>query len=253
MRAALAAIASLILTRSCAWAANSPIARVRLQAVLDQSKTEDVLIREELRLLHARLERLDARKRPHYKPHGGIESNVDVVLKYRGRDVTSTEVERITCLINDNPRMSRRKLSFKLCEEWNWTQANGHPRDMVCRGMLLALDRGGYIRLPAARLVFTQPPRRKKSTSIEIEETPLVAPLSEIGEIEIRQVRRTADEGVVESLIERHHYLGYTRIVGEHLKYLITARGVPIGQSSRAVFHESRASRREPRGGSQAS
>ncbi len=82
---------------------------------------------------------------------------MDVVLKYRGRDVTSTEVELITCLINDNPRMSRRKLSFKfkLCEEWNWTQANGHPRDMVCRGMLLALDRGGTSGFSIERLQAT--------------------------------------------------------------------------------------------------
>jgi hypothetical protein len=159
----------------------------------------------------------------------GIESSVDVVLKYRGRGVTSTEVEHITRLIDDNPKMSRRRLSFKLCAEWNWTQANGHPRDVVCRGMLLALDRGGHIRLPAPRCIFKQPPRRKKSTSMEIEETPLVAPLAEIGEVEIRQVRRTAEEGLVESLIERHHYLGYTRVVGEHLKYLVTAHDLPIG------------------------
>ncbi|MBI4819463.1 MAG: hypothetical protein HY791_24540 [Deltaproteobacteria bacterium] len=38
---------------------------MRLQAALDESK----ILREELRLPHARLERLDARKRPHYKPH----------------------------------------------------------------------------------------------------------------------------------------------------------------------------------------
>ncbi|MBI2378172.1 MAG: hypothetical protein HYV07_29490, partial [Deltaproteobacteria bacterium] len=41
---------------------------MRLQAALDQTKTELALLREELRRKDARLARLDARKRPHYKP-----------------------------------------------------------------------------------------------------------------------------------------------------------------------------------------
>ena len=46
---------------------------------------------------------------------------------------------------------------------------------------------------------------------------PLVKRLSEIGPIEIRQVRRTSEEALVNSLIEQHHYLGYVQPVGEHL------------------------------------
>ncbi|MBI2373217.1 MAG: DDE-type integrase/transposase/recombinase [Deltaproteobacteria bacterium] len=71
VRAALVtvvSIATIILTRTRAYGANSPISRVRLQAALDQTKTEVAMLREELRLKDARLARLDARKRPHYKP-----------------------------------------------------------------------------------------------------------------------------------------------------------------------------------------
>jgi sugar diacid utilization regulator len=35
------------------------------------------------------------------------------------------------------------------------------------------------------------------------------------------QVRRTAREPLFNSLIQQHHYLGYTQPVGEHLKYLV--------------------------------
>ncbi|UCC32528.1 MAG: DUF4338 domain-containing protein [Phycisphaerales bacterium] len=45
--------------------------------------------------------------------------------------------------------------------------------------------------------------------------------------LDIRQVRRSSDESLFDSLIETHHYLGYTQPVGEHLKYLIWADGVP--------------------------
>jgi hypothetical protein len=41
-------------------------------------------------------------------------------------------------------------------------------------------------------------------------------------------VRRSPEERLFASLIEEHHYLGYTQPVGEHLKYVVLARGRPI-------------------------
>ena len=64
---------------------------------------------------------------------------------------------------------------------------------------------------------------------VEVFAVPLEGRLSELSSIQIRQVRRTGDEALVDSLIAQHHYLGYARPVGEHLKYLVTADGWPIG------------------------
>ncbi|MBI3890890.1 MAG: DUF4338 domain-containing protein [Candidatus Wallbacteria bacterium] len=36
------------------------------------------------------------------------------------------------------------------------------------------------------------------------------------------QVRRGLQERLFIRLVQTHHYLGYTRPVGEHLKYLVT-------------------------------
>jgi len=52
---------------------------------------------------------------------------------------------------------SRRRLSTKLCEAWQWKQPNGALRDIVCRGMLLMLDRGGQIELPPVKFVPHNP------------------------------------------------------------------------------------------------
>ncbi len=38
-------------------------------------------------------------------------------------------------------------------------------------------------------------------------------------------MRRTPEEPLFNSLMERYHYLGYEQPVGEHLKYLVKARG----------------------------
>jgi putative transposase len=50
------------------WAANSPIARVRLRGQLDQARAEIALLTEELRIKDARMASLDPRRRAHYRP-----------------------------------------------------------------------------------------------------------------------------------------------------------------------------------------
>ena len=68
--------------------------------------------------------------------------------RYRGREITAADILYIEELIGAHPGASRRTLSKKLCEAWEWRQPNGALRDMVCRGMLLMLDRAGQIALP---------------------------------------------------------------------------------------------------------
>ena len=58
---------------------------------------------------------------------------MDVQLTHRGRAITDADVVFIRDLIAAHPTASRRELSKKLCEAWNWVQPNGTPRDMVCR------------------------------------------------------------------------------------------------------------------------
>jgi len=100
---------------------------------------------------------------------------------------------------------------------------------MVCRGLMLALHRGGHIELPPVRQRSVNPlVRRRRPEPVLVDETPLRASLREIGSITIQQVRRTGEEAVVNGLIETHHYLGYTQPVGEHLKFLVTAGERPV-------------------------
>ena len=149
--------------------------------------------------------------------------------RYRGRAVTADDILFIRQLIAQNPRLSRRKLSAKLCEEWNWKQANGALCDMVCRGLLLMLHRGGKIELPAVRQVSLNPfVQREKPQPVLIDQTPLTGVLADIRPLSFQQARRTSDEGLFNSLMEQHHYLGYEQPVGEHLKYLVRAHGLPI-------------------------
>jgi len=149
--------------------------------------------------------------------------------KYRGREIGAEDIALIRRLISQHPGASRRSLSAKLCEIWQWKQANGALRDMVCRGLLLMLHRAGEIELPPVRFTPPNPlAQRERPDPRWIDTTPIRGSLHQLQPIQLQQVRRTGDESLFNSLMEQHHYLGYAQPVGEHLKYVVWAQGRPI-------------------------
>jgi len=154
---------------------------------------------------------------------------MSAVLRHRGRVVTDHDVATIRSLIASHPDASRRRLSLLLCEAWDWRQENGELRDGVCRSLMLELHRAGAIELPPVRF---RPPnnavRRRRPRVAGVDETPLAVSFPALGPVAIHQVRRTPEEELFDGLLSDHHYLGYMRPVGEHLKYLAWAQGRPV-------------------------
>jgi hypothetical protein len=150
--------------------------------------------------------------------------------RYRGQEIGSEQIVFLREFIRTHPTSSRWKLSRQLCEALGWKQANGALRDMVCRGLLLMLERAGEIQLPPVRRPIRGQCRtgRPRPDAVLIDHTPLEMPLKALGPIEIQPVRRSADEPLFNSLMEHYHYLAYEQPVGEHLKYLAWAQGRPI-------------------------
>lgn len=150
--------------------------------------------------------------------------------RYRGQTITAEQLVFLKEFIASHPESSRWRLSRQLCEELGWKQANGALRDVVCRGLLLMLERAGEIELPPVRWKIRGqcPSERKKPDAMLVDTTPVESALAELGRMDIWQVRRTANEPIFNSLIEHHHYLGYEQPVGEHLKYLVMGQGRPL-------------------------
>jgi Druantia protein DruA len=150
--------------------------------------------------------------------------------RYRGQEINSEQLAFVREFIRTHPTSSRWKLSRQLCEALEWKQANGALRDMVCRGLLLMLERAGEIQLPPVRRHIRGQCRtgRPRPEPVLIDETPLTMPFEALGPVEIHSVRRTADEPLFNSLMEHYHYLSYEQPVGEHVKYLAWAQGRPI-------------------------
>ena len=153
-----------------------------------------------------------------------------MLFSYRGRVVSADDVAFIKKLMAEHPGSSRRKFSAVLARAWNMVQPNGALRDMVCRSMLLALERAGHLQLPPKRRFPPNPlaVRTKPAIDPTLAGAALDLSLPELGALEIRLVRRTQSEDLFGRLMQTFHYLGYTQPVGEHLKYLVYAKDQPI-------------------------
>jgi Domain of unknown function (DUF4338) len=155
--------------------------------------------------------------------------DMQTIARYRQRLITDADVAFIRRLIVEHPEASRRALSSLLCEAWNWRQANGALRTMVCRGLMLHLHRQELIQLPPVRGCMPNPLlERKKPARVEVDTEPLCGRLAQVRPVEFRSVRRTAEEPLFNSLLEQYHPLQYVHPVGEHLKFLVYAGGRPV-------------------------
>src|SRR5664279_5164943 len=103
--------------------------------------------------------------------------------RYRGQEIDSEQLAFLREFIRAHPTSSRWKLSRQLCEALGWKQANGALRDMVCRGLLLMLERAGEIELPPVRRHIQGQCRntRLRPEPFLIDTTPLAMPLSALG------------------------------------------------------------------------
>ncbi|MFB3902929.1 MAG: Druantia anti-phage system protein DruA [Acidobacteriota bacterium] len=151
-----------------------------------------------------------------------------IEVRYRGRVYREQEIEEVRQIIDRNPGQSRYFLSKELCRFWNWTQPNGALRHVVCRGLMLQLEREGLIVLPERKRELpwlsrkpAQPPPPK------VDDTVVAGPLSHLS-LDFVMVRGTPRERLYQGLIHHYHYLGYARPVGEHLEYIVFWQGRPL-------------------------
>ena len=154
---------------------------------------------------------------------------MEIITTYRGRVITQSDIALIRQVISAHPCGSRRFISQEVCRTWNWCQANGTLKDMVCRSLLLLLQSKGWIQLPPPKRRLPNPlANRKPPVRVGVDQRPIHCPIGALFPITLEQVRRSPQEKLCNSLISEHHYLGYSQPVGEHLKYMAFSHGRPI-------------------------
>jgi len=144
--------------------------------------------------------------------------------------ITDNIVYEINQLIKNNPNWTRTQISKELCEIWGWKNEAGTVCDISCRDMLRGLDAIGKISLPKAMKVGrVKGGYGEKVINIDHVTTPVIAPLAELRPLIIKIVTAKDDIMAFKSYIEKYHYLGYGRYIGENIKYAVYSRdGVPL-------------------------
>lgn len=149
-------------------------------------------------------------------------------LVIRGRQVTSPDLDLIRSLVDQYREQGRTFISRELCRIWNWQQPNGALKDMACRELLRRLDQKGLIHLPAKKIDVNRRRKRLPPPLVSPQIHPLTGNLKEFLPLELKMVRGSPEEALHNSLISRHHYLGYGQMVGPHLKYLAYIQERPL-------------------------
>ena len=146
-----------------------------------------------------------------------------------GRTFSTEELELIRSIIRQD-NMNRQRISQEVCRTLGWLKPDGGLKDMSCRVALLHLHRTGVIELP--------PPRSKNNNNLRPVEftadsepgNPIVYSLRDLGPVELIRVIKPKQSRLWNELIARHHYLGYTRLAGAQIRYLIyTGSGTLLG------------------------
>ena len=140
--------------------------------------------------------------------------------RIQGRLVLSRDIEQIREMLRLNPGWSRRKLSIKLCEEWNWHDEVGRVKDMACRELLRKLERRGEIKLPVARHGGNSIRVGKVQVVCEHSTTAIECDLRELRPITVKVTERGFEQDLWRTLVSNYHYLGFRTTVGKSISYI---------------------------------
>lgn len=144
-----------------------------------------------------------------------------IVFRHRGRDLTAADIASIQATIAAHSARGRTFIGVRLCEQWDWRQANGQYKAFAARDLLLRLQRAGLLELPAPQRTKVNRPRQNYEQMPLLIQTPLGGTLAEHPAVRLQQVQGAVEHYLWDYLLAHHHYLGRPTLVGEHLKQLV--------------------------------
>ncbi len=155
---------------------------------------------------------------------------MDGQLIIRRRAISAQDLTLIRGLIEQEGVRGRTYISKRLCEIWDWRQANGRFREIACRELLRRLQAKGLIELPPMLRPARRPGYRNRVRTADLlDRVALTQSLSELREqIEVTLIRSPEQFQLFKDFIGNCHYLGYQQPTGAQLKYLAHYQNQPI-------------------------
>jgi hypothetical protein len=156
---------------------------------------------------------------------------VETKLIIRRRQIGEAELRLIRQLIAEEGQKGRSHLSNRLCQIWDWRQANGRFRQIACRDLLRKLQAKGLIELPPMLHAARRAGYRNVVPGADLfDRLPLRGPLGPLRTQSLLSLVEGPEQArLFNGLIGTYHYLGYQQPTGAQLKYLAWYQGRPIG------------------------
>jgi hypothetical protein len=138
-----------------------------------------------------------------------------------GRYFSQAILDRVRETVREEPSLSRRELSRRVCEWLNWRSPNGRFQEMSCRKALTQLNQRGLLDLPPRQGVYGFEHAGSHRIALDIPE--LSCPLRELGKVTVAPVssRYVMESKVWFALLDRYHYLGSGPLCGAQIRYLV--------------------------------
>ncbi len=144
---------------------------------------------------------------------------------FSGRRLTRRQISDIQKTVALFQNHSRNELAKTICEHLHWVSAKGDYRVGACLKLLETLEGHGILRLPAKRAAKVREMRSgpvwASASDLQAE---FCAKLSDLRPLRLEPVADTAGRQLWNAFVDRHHYLGYRRPFGAHIRYFVADR-----------------------------
>jgi hypothetical protein len=149
------------------------------------------------------------------------------------REISAEDVAYMRSVAKRFPALSRKELTFTLCEHLEWLTPAGQPKFTACSKLLARLEEAGELRLPALREDKSHPGPRPGAPrhvgALTDPAAPFARSLSDMDPVALRLARDRQEERLWNEYVDRYHPLGYKKPFGYWARYFIESAEHRLG------------------------
>ena len=141
---------------------------------------------------------------------------------FGGKRFTRKQIATIQETANTFSTLSRRELAHTICEHLRWYTPKKKNKIQSCLRALDSLEKLGILSLPEKMESQKRGPQKKITWTAQTEAQLIISDeLDQLTPISLQVVTEKDAINPWNEYVDRHHYLGYRRPIGPHLRYFI--------------------------------